>query len=521
MKELEKIIEKINSLEKKEIVKGNFWGAFYTNNNTMIYILSEMNRYEEEIDGFQNLDINLLLILASKVKVDIVLYSIYRTLYAMKNKNSDYRKKIIEHGLKAVFKKEIPNDYRVEAVLEILLKYSVRNEYITKEIIKKIIERGEEREDLLWIYEKFENSKNITKEEKNVIYNKIIKLCFEILENKNYEKDYGIIKIIKFIIPKNKSNVNEIKRIISMLPDYFFLWNTDFLRKKIFLDEIIKILKNENILTKQDLKEEIDNLKKCVLEIGKKIELPTLREEINISENDMNKWKEITLKDTFEKSMDELLNLLFDFINFFKKLDSQNLTERFDVTLLGKKGVTLGKIITKEEKEKRKVMDKIPIISVIIIELMKGIFKHHKITIKELDKILIDSIVVDESDKAILKIGINNFLEKNYVLFLLISVPRIENILRNILENRNISILGKSKNEGFDFKTLGELLNEDFYKNTFSDDMIFFIKIILNDNFGLNLRNKISHGFIEEEDLNEQTASLVFVVLLFLLSSKL
>lgn len=74
-------------------------------------------------------------------------------------------------------------------------------------------------------------------------------------------------------------------------------------------------------------------------------------------------------------------------------------------------------------------------------------------------------------------------------------IPQIEHALVNLVESTGGSVLNIRKDgKGFDNKTLSQLIHDDAVKNVLSPDAAFYLHVLLTDNRGWNVRNKIVHG---------------------------
>lgn len=73
------------------------------------------------------------------------------------------------------------------------------------------------------------------------------------------------------------------------------------------------------------------------------------------------------------------------------------------------------------------------------------------------------------------------------------------------------------------YKELGGILDmkKDELSKVYSDDFIKYLKIILIDINGMNLRNKLSHSLLNLEEFNHANSFLMIILLLLLVTQKL
>ncbi|MGL5950453.1 MAG: DUF4209 domain-containing protein [Cetobacterium sp.] len=133
------------------------------------------------------------------------------------------------------------------------------------------------------------------------------------------------------------------------------------------------------------------------------------------------------------------------------------------------------------------------------------------------DYIDYDSFFIETSDKKLLKLAVDLYKSNDYVASLSIIAPRIESILRSVIKLKGGSPICLKKTY-FSNKTFSEIIGSQEIKDMFSDDMLILLKAIFTSNFGLNIRNKISHGLIEENQFTQDSCLVVLVIILFISS---
>lgn len=104
----------------------------------------------------------------------------------------------------------------------------------------------------------------------------------------------------------------------------------------------------------------------------------------------------------------------------------------------------------------------------------------------------------------------------NFILCIDSLVVKIEGIIRDICKFGGIIT---SKNDRNDKKIkkekdINELLHEDKLKELLGDDDILFLKILLTERSGYNLRNKIAHSLIESNDYDIHNVHMLLLAIL-------
>ncbi|MEX2437333.1 MAG: DUF4209 domain-containing protein [Candidatus Paceibacterota bacterium] len=137
----------------------------------------------------------------------------------------------------------------------------------------------------------------------------------------------------------------------------------------------------------------------------------------------------------------------------------------------------------------------------------------------DIEKILkhcTESPVYDEDTIQFLKEGLKKYIEKDHFACIHIFIPLIEKCLRSLLKINGSPIYKPGRHGGLFLRNLGEILDDDIIKLSLGDDIIFYLKVLLIDQRGWNLRNDISHGILEYEDFRIEIADRLFHVLLLL-----
>lgn len=149
-----------------------------------------------------------------------------------------------------------------------------------------------------------------------------------------------------------------------------------------------------------------------------------------------------------------------------------------------------------------------------------------KIPVDQIKDIFISSPVYNERDGDVIDRILKAYWEGDNLTFSSLAIPYIESSLRFMHKANGIPVLRSSVNEygGYEYASMGTLLNEDLLKAIFSGDkgvdLYTFIKITMLDSRGLNLRNNLSHGINLASFSSQFVADVVFLVLMTFLVIK-
>lgn len=118
---------------------------------------------------------------------------------------------------------------------------------------------------------------------------------------------------------------------------------------------------------------------------------------------------------------------------------------------------------------------------------------------------------------SIIQRSLKAYFEEDYLTFVHLAIPQIEAAIRNILEANKIPIQKENRNkDAFQLRILDELLRDKSVQDCLTPDFANYLRILLTDNRGWNLRNDVCHGISEPDVFNHMTADRVLHALLCL-----
>ena len=123
---------------------------------------------------------------------------------------------------------------------------------------------------------------------------------------------------------------------------------------------------------------------------------------------------------------------------------------------------------------------------------------------------------LSDDDKKIISIGIERYFDRDYISSIHILVPRFENCFRKFFEHGGhptTSIRDGIQKE----QVLNQFLNQDFVVEKIGEDKVEFLRLLLVDELGLNLRNDVAHGLSKLDNLNEVNANIVLYLFFMLI----
>lgn len=140
----------------------------------------------------------------------------------------------------------------------------------------------------------------------------------------------------------------------------------------------------------------------------------------------------------------------------------------------------------------------------------------HGLTVDRMHEFLSMSPLFDESRQSIVDHAINAYLCDDHITTIHVLLPQIENALRRLL-----AVLGEPTNKHrrsdtgvMIEKSLNEILeNETVVQRFFGDDTVLYLRMVLCDPRGMNLRNRVAHGLIAAEQFNRGVSDRLLHIL--------
>jgi hypothetical protein len=125
------------------------------------------------------------------------------------------------------------------------------------------------------------------------------------------------------------------------------------------------------------------------------------------------------------------------------------------------------------------------------------------------------SAIINSSRLTLFSKALQYYFTEDYLGFIHVVIPQIEEALRNMVEINGGNVL-KFKNDAFNLKLFDEIIRNPIVNSILGDDIQTYLRIVLSDPRGWNLRNETCHGMLEIEQFNKQSADRVLHTVLCL-----
>ena len=124
--------------------------------------------------------------------------------------------------------------------------------------------------------------------------------------------------------------------------------------------------------------------------------------------------------------------------------------------------------------------------------------------------------VINKERIEIIEKSLDAYFNKDYLIFIHLLIPQIEEAIRNLVELGGGNVLKQARGGAFHLKTFDEILRDDVIINVLGEDFATYFRILFTDQRGWNLRNNVCHGLSNPNMFNNQTADRLLHSLLCL-----
>jgi hypothetical protein len=162
------------------------------------------------------------------------------------------------------------------------------------------------------------------------------------------------------------------------------------------------------------------------------------------------------------------------------------------------------------------VSQDINIYSISLDIVLKSAIEEHSLSPQLIVEYLYGSTVFPSSQQDLLVAGIAKYINGDYLSANHILTPRIEVVLRSIVEQSGGTVLKEARGGGFYLRNIDELLRSEQMLNTFGSDICLYLRVLLSDPRGWNVRNDICHGLGTDICFSKAVSDrLIHILLLF------
>jgi hypothetical protein len=126
------------------------------------------------------------------------------------------------------------------------------------------------------------------------------------------------------------------------------------------------------------------------------------------------------------------------------------------------------------------------------------------------------SPALTEDRRDLIRAGVDAYLRGQYVFAVHTLIPQIEHAVRNLVAGLGGPILARGRHGAMNLRNLDKLLQVERFIETLTDRVSVYLRVLLTDQRGWNVRNNICHGLMPGAQIGSAIADRVFHALLLL-----
>lgn len=138
------------------------------------------------------------------------------------------------------------------------------------------------------------------------------------------------------------------------------------------------------------------------------------------------------------------------------------------------------------------------------------------LTVEQVANFVYLSPVMDTTKRPIIEAGLRAYLTGDWLVAIHLLVPQIEDTVRRLVAMSGGQTMKKGRNDGMLLRNLDELLRDAGAEHALGLDATFYLRVLLTDQRGWNVRNDVAHGITSMEGFVAAPADRLFHALLLL-----
>lgn len=122
----------------------------------------------------------------------------------------------------------------------------------------------------------------------------------------------------------------------------------------------------------------------------------------------------------------------------------------------------------------------------------------HRLSLRHFIQLCYNSCFVPSGHEYLWALGLNEGMKGNYGVATSVLAPQFEHLVRGVLRSIGTQTRIIQDDGTEDEKSLNALINEPALVDKFGDSIVFEMRLLLCDPQGVNLRNRVAHGLIDD-----------------------
>ncbi|OYQ63253.1 hypothetical protein B9G53_18000 [Pseudanabaena sp. SR411] len=311
---------------------------------------------------------------------------------------------------------------------------------------------------------------------------------------------------------RSQNRLEDVKRIITTVGRSFelFFQGQDELLQSFHYQHLHEIYIQFN------LKDEAENISKKITEVGSGVikNMQLFVQSMEISKESLDQYVVTMIEGGFDNALYRITHQFIPKIDEVQKIDP--FTASSTIVSYDHRGIPIAKMTDPSDFDVSQLCKSMGENSLILHHLFVRLTEKYNPKAEDYLALFYRSPLFDKSKQSIVEKGILAFFIEDYITAIHLFVPQIEAAIRTLVKLKGGLLVVENNYDGFKFKTLDALLRDDIVKDYFGEDIAFYLRILLSDQRGWNIRNKVCHGMSPIEEFNDSIADRLMHVMLCL-----
>jgi Domain of unknown function (DUF4209) len=149
--------------------------------------------------------------------------------------------------------------------------------------------------------------------------------------------------------------------------------------------------------------------------------------------------------------------------------------------------------------------------------VLDELLPRHGLTPERLTELTDESPIFLDARRPLVTRAFKAYCMGDYITFLHLGIPEAESALRALFQNATHQASSTSRDSKRWRKiTLNQILDDKAFSEFLGEDMVFYLKVVLTHDLGMNMRNLISHGLVSAGWCNRHRADRLLHILFML-----
>ena len=156
--------------------------------------------------------------------------------------------------------------------------------------------------------------------------------------------------------------------------------------------------------------------------------------------------------------------------------------------------------------------------SIPLNHIIQTLITNGVLNISILKQLATNTPIVPGNRLSVIEKALNCYFNGDYLIFCHLIIPQIETMIREFLEFCGRETIRPQANKrGYTMRILDDMLRDEAIVQVFNSNTTYYMRVVLTDQRGLNIRNALCHGLIPPSSFGQMAADrLLHIFLLWL-----